>query len=91
MQCCKQNQKKHVFDWDEVGMMKEYIGYKNEHDQEGGWMKITQPVLLQSLQAEFTLLNAVLVLLAVPGDVVTKGDDDSTAGEKGYYRKGVGK
>jgi hypothetical protein len=72
-------------------MMKEYIGYKIGHDQEGGWMKITQPLLLQSLQDEFTLLNDVLVLPAVPGDVVTRGDDDSTAGEKRYYRKGVGK
>jgi hypothetical protein len=71
--------------------MKEYIGCKIEHDQEGGWMKVSQPVLLQSLQDKFNLLNVVQASPAVPGGAFTKGDDDTTAGEKRYYRNGVQK
>jgi Reverse transcriptase (RNA-dependent DNA polymerase) len=68
---------RHVFDCDEVGVMKEYIGCKIEHDQEGGGMKITQPVFLQSLQYEFTLRNDILASPAVPSDALTKAAQQS--------------
>jgi Reverse transcriptase (RNA-dependent DNA polymerase) len=38
-----------IFECDEVGEMNEYVGCKIQHNQKGGWMKLTQPVLLQSL------------------------------------------
>ncbi len=41
-----------------------------------------------SLQDEFTLLNDVVASPAVPADVLTKGDQDTTAEEKRNYRKG---
>jgi hypothetical protein len=40
-------------------------------------MQIIQPVLIQSLQDESNLLGDVLASPAVPGDVLTKVDDDT--------------
>ena len=41
------------FDCDEIGESTEYIGCKIERGK--GWMKLTQPVSLQSFEDEFDL------------------------------------
>ena len=41
------------FDCDEVGELREYIGCKLDWNEDKRWIKITQPVLLQSLKDEF--------------------------------------
>ena len=41
------------FDCDEVGKLNEYVGCKINFNQEEGWIKLTQPVLLQSFEDEF--------------------------------------
>lgn len=46
---------KQLFDCTKVGELKEYIGWKIEHNKEERWMKVTQPVLLQSFNDEFNL------------------------------------
>ncbi len=46
---------KQFFDLDEVGELNEYVGCKIEYDQKEGWMKLTQPVLIQSFEDEFNL------------------------------------
>lgn len=42
-------------DCDEVGDFKEYIGSKLDWDEEQVWIKLTQPLLLQSLKDEIGL------------------------------------
>ena len=46
---------KGLFDCDDVGEMKEYVGCKIERDVKGGSLKLTQPVLIQSFEDEFDL------------------------------------
>ena len=46
------------FDCDEIGKLTEYIGCKI--DRGNGWMKLTQPVLLQSFEDEFDLPDTSL-------------------------------
>jgi hypothetical protein len=53
----KTDLKKH-FELDETGKIKEYVGCKIEHDIEEGWMRLTQPVMIQSFQDEFKLLKS---------------------------------
>jgi hypothetical protein len=82
------------FDCDEVGELKEYVGCKIEHDKEGGWMKLTQPVLMQSYIDEFNLPDGdVPKTPATPGEVLQRGETrDCVDSEKqSKYRSGVGK
>lgn len=73
--------------------MKEYIGCKVDYHPSEGWMKLTQPVLLQSFEDEFDLGNgrnkcgtpAALHSVLVEGDV--KLDEEQHTN----YGKGVGK
>jgi Reverse transcriptase (RNA-dependent DNA polymerase) len=80
-----------IFECDKVGEMNEYVGCKIQHNKKGGWMKLTQPVLLQSLKDEFVLPNEILSSPAVPGEVLSKDDDATYNAEQKYYCKGVGK
>ena len=43
----------HWFDCDDAGGMDEYLGCKLERNWDKGWIKFTQPVLIQSLSDEF--------------------------------------
>lgn len=83
------------FDCDIVGNMDEYVGCKIDRNMEEGWIRITQPVILQSFIDEF--------------DLPQEGQEPSTPGEPGkclmpvgeseallpenqtLFRKGVGK
>ena len=44
-----------LFDCDDLGEMKEYVGCKVERNWKEQWIKLTQPVLLQSFMDEFPL------------------------------------
>jgi hypothetical protein len=81
------------FTLDEQGEMKEYVGCKIELNREEGWMKLTQPVLLQSFDDEFDLSGVrVTGTPAPPGSVLTDTDEVKVDADEHYtYRKGVGK
>ena len=61
--------------------------------KEERWVKLTQPVLLQSYSDEFHLPGSPPNTPAEPGQVLMPGDAESTlnAAEQTEYRKGVGK
>jgi hypothetical protein len=83
-----------IFSCEDQGPMKEYIGNKVEYDMNRKFMKITQPVLVQSLSDEFqvNLEHSVVtpvVTPGVPGQVLTKGQADVGPGEQYIFRKGA--
>eukprot|EP00957_Ditylum_brightwellii_P118115 9008098-Ditylum_brightwellii.AAC.1 len=43
-------QMKTLFECKDLGIMDEYVGCKVEHNTKEGYMKLTQPVLLQSFE-----------------------------------------
>ena len=83
------------FDCDEVGDMKEYIGCKVEYNRSACYVKLTQPVLLQSFVDEFDLPKDLSepVTPAVPGEVLHKGAEKEqvTTADQKIYCSGVGK
>ena len=82
------------FDCDDLGELQEYVGCKIEYNKRDGWIKLTQPVLVQSLKDEFDInLKNVANTPAPEGQVLRKAPDiDSLNGEAmTNYRKGVGK
>ena len=82
---------KQHFDLDEVGELKEYVGCKVEYNKEKGWIKLTQPVLLQSFQDEFKLPINTYRTPAEPGSVLEKGKALLSEDDHHIYRRGVGK
>jgi hypothetical protein len=85
---------KQQFDCDEVGEMREYIGCKVQYNKEDGWLKLTQPVLMQSFIDEFDLPEGdVPKTPAVPGEVLQREEPENHLGakEQRIYRSGVGK
>ena len=44
-----------MFDCDDNGPIKEYIGCKIDYNLDERWLKFTQPVMVQSFQDEFDL------------------------------------
>ena len=62
------------FDCEDIGIANEYVGCKLTRDHEHKWMKITQPVLLQSYEDEFDLPENECKTPAVPGQVLMKCD-----------------
>jgi hypothetical protein len=87
----KSRLRKH-FSLDEQGEFVEYIGCKIERSLKDRWMKLTQPVLIQSFSDEFDLPEEKPVLPAKAGEVMSSEDgtptDDHT---RTTYRSGVGK
>ena len=64
------------FDCNEVRELMEYIRCKI--DRGNRWMKLTQPLLLQSFEDEFDLPNAKsLSTPAAPGEALRSGTDMS--------------
>eukprot|EP00957_Ditylum_brightwellii_P072611 5517732-Ditylum_brightwellii.AAC.1 len=39
----------------DLGEMEKYIGYKMDHNKKDGYIKLTQPVLIKSIEDEFKL------------------------------------
>lgn len=81
-----------IFACDDQGEMKEYIGCKVDYNWKEGYMKILQPVLIQSFKDEFDVdMTEVLATPAVPGQVLRKGETDIVPIQQFKYRSGVGK
>jgi len=84
-----------LFDCEELGEMKEYVGCKVEYNREEGYMKLTQPVMIQSFSDEFELPedgNSPRTP-AEPGSVLSKGEERNLVkrDRQKFYRSGVGK
>jgi hypothetical protein len=79
-------------DCDDVGEIKEYIGCKVERDLEQRYIRLTQPVMLQSFKDEFGI-DEVRTIQASAGDRLKQGDASANVGFKtqSEYRSGVGK
>ena len=80
-------------DCDDGGELIEYVGCKIEHDREARVLKITQPVLLQSLSDEFDTEGSECPNTpGVPLKTLQRGNKSAVTGERRtYYRSGVGK
>jgi hypothetical protein len=80
-----------LWDCDEVAKTKEYAGLKVEYKPAEGFMKLTQPVLIQSLANEFPVPEGgAIATPGVPGDVLEQEESDLTREEQRAYRSGVG-
>lgn len=82
------------FDCDIIGNMTEYIGYKLKYNHMEGWIKFTQPILLQSYTNEFNLPDDVeMNILADAGQLLIpcKPINGVPEAEQSTYRTGVGK
>ena len=82
------------FKCDNGGPLKEYIGCKIEYVPEDNWMKLTQPVLLQSFEDEFDIKNAKFSSTpAAPNSMLDEdeGQPHVSESKKSLYQKGVGK
>jgi hypothetical protein len=84
-----------LFDCDDVGELKEYVGYKVDYDQAAGTMKLTQPVMIQSFQDEFELPEGKPSNTpAIPGTLMSRGEERNQVNNdeiQSTYRSGVGK
>jgi hypothetical protein len=82
------------FDCDDVGELTDYVGCKIDINKEEGWLRMTQPVLLQSFEDEFGIdgTNATNTP-AIPGSVLqyTEGDKIMNRDEMFTFRSGTGK
>jgi hypothetical protein len=79
---------------EEIGELKEYIGCKIDRDIAGRSIKVTQPVLIQSLADEFELPDKYFSIPAPAGDVLVGDDEEDEtldSDEHSKYRSGVGK
>ena len=84
---------KGLFDCDDVGEMKEYVGCKIERDVEGRSLKLTQPVLIQSFEDKFDLPNKTYEMPAEAKKQLMKTIEGQELPkvEQTKYRSGVGK
>ena len=84
-----------LFDCNNIGDLQEYVGCKIEHDRDKKTMKLTQPVMIQSFLDKFDTNTDGMKprTPAIPGSILTKGDDRSnlTMKEQKKYWSGVGK
>eukprot|EP00173_Palmaria_palmata_P004456 Plantae.Rhodophyta-Palmaria_palmata.ctg6115.p1 GENE.Plantae.Rhodophyta-Palmaria_palmata.ctg6115~~Plantae.Rhodophyta-Palmaria_palmata.ctg6115.p1 ORF type:complete len:181 (-),score=23.44 Plantae.Rhodophyta-Palmaria_palmata.ctg6115:48-560(-) len=82
------------FDCDEQGEVKEYVGCRVEYDKEKQFMRLTQPVLVQSFEDEFELPKGGSVNTpSIPGSTLVKHIEGEQLGNQiqSHYRSGVGK
>ena len=84
-----------LIECDDSGPLTDYIGNNIKFNCDEGWVRLTQPVLLQSFKDEFTFSepNKCPKTPAVPGSVLrdrTPKEGISTKEQK-RYRSGVGK
>jgi len=84
-----------MFECDEVGELKEYVGCKLERNWEEGWVKLTQPVMIQSFIDEFDLGDDKKFpnTPAEPGGILRKPEERNLMEKKGQtmFRRGTGK
>jgi hypothetical protein len=87
----RKNLKLH-FTLDEQGEIQEYVGCKIERNKKERWMKLTQPVMIQSFSDEFDLPDETPLLPARPGEIMTTNDGiPIQKQDETIYRKGTGK
>eukprot|EP00957_Ditylum_brightwellii_P198696 15144378-Ditylum_brightwellii.AAC.1 len=81
------------FDCNDVGEVKEYVGYNININEEEKSMTFTQPVLLQSFEDEFELTERKVKTPAESGSILIKTDPENKLNGKGhtYFRSGTGK
>jgi hypothetical protein len=82
------------FDCNEVRELTEYVGCKVDHNKEEGWIKLTQPVLMQSYVNEFDLPEGEVPRTpATPGSVLQKVNPKDWLSDElqSKYRSGIGK
>jgi hypothetical protein len=82
------------FDCDIIGNMDEYAGCKIERSTIEGWIRFTQPVLLQSYADKFDLPEGVdPTMPADDGQILIpcNPEDGVKEEEQSSYRTGVGK
>ena len=92
----KESEKLHsLFDCDDVGEMEEYVGCMLERNTDEGWIKITQPITIQSFEDEFNLseFKKPITTPGEPGKVLTAATDEDKVENRLQYlfRKGTGK
>ena len=82
-----------IIECEEAGELNEYIGCKIDIDWVKRTMKLTQPVILQSLKDEFELPTKNYTTPAPAGDILTKAEgEDKLDPEKQFiYRSATGK
>ena len=82
------------FECDEVGELKEYVGCKIDWNKEEKWMKLTQPVLLQSFSDEFDIEGGKNPVTPAEAGLILQASETEyvmDAKMQYIYRKGVGK
>ena len=84
-----------LFDCDDVGEMKEYVGCKVEHNRSKGEMKVTQPVMVRSFEDEFgvKLEGHIPTTPVEQGLKLTEADEGTELdmSKQTKYRSGIGK
>ena len=81
------------FDCDVIGNMDEYVGCKVTYNKEEWWIKLTQPVLLQTFKDEFELPTLLPKTPAEPGQILMPSHEENALNstDQRTYCKGVGK
>ena len=89
--CKAKEDMKQRFDCDDKSKMKECIGCKVERGD--GWLRLTQPVLLNTFEDEFELPDNDPKFPATAGKVLVKGSEETTMSSQEQFkcRSGVGK
>ena len=84
---------KRLFECDDVGELKEYVGCKIDWDKENRTIKFTQPVQIRSFTDEFDLPTGSFKTPAEPGKVLIACADgqEISEEEQSKYRSAVGK
>ncbi len=85
---------KQHFECDDIGNLSEHIGCKIDRDQKKNSIRITQPVLVQSLEDEFELPTGTPPQTpAKPGTTMTKYKEEDQLNKEmnTKYRAGIGK
>jgi hypothetical protein len=82
-----------MVDCDDGGEAKEFVGCKIEYNRAEKWLKLTQPVLLQSFADEFQINeNKCPLTPGVPLKTLQLGNKPAVLNDRRtYYRSGVGK
>jgi hypothetical protein len=81
-----------IFACEDQGPLKDYIGCQFEYDTIRRFMKISQPLLVQSFSDEFSINQENRVATpGVPRQILRKGESGMDPEEQFHYRKGTGK
>jgi Reverse transcriptase (RNA-dependent DNA polymerase) len=77
---------------DDGGKLQEYVGCKIVYNRDEGWIRLTQPVLVESFQDEYDLPDAETpVTPAIPGKILGESKTILSKAKHTYFCSGVGK